>query len=183
MSLGLKIFTLVHVLISLAGIFSGFVVLFGLLTAKRFKQWTAFFLAATVLTSVTGFLFPVHQFMPSHAVGILSLMVLALAIYARYPRHLSGRWRVVYVISAMGAQYLNVFVAVVQAFEKIPALHAIAPTLGDPAFKVTQLVVLVLFAVITIAAVIRFRAEIVREISPLSPNRLIKPQSEKEAMK
>src|SRR5204863_6153430 len=111
----LKIYTLIHVLISLGGIFSGFVVLFGLLGGKRLDAWTAFFLATTVATSVTGFFFPVQHFMPSHAVGILSLLVLAVAIYARYSRHLSGPWRKIYVVTAMLAFYLNVFVGIVQS--------------------------------------------------------------------
>src|SRR6267378_3688745 len=113
--------TLVHVVISLAGIFSGLVVLFGLLSGKRLDGWTAFFLATTVATSVTGFFFPVHHFMPSHAVGIISLLVLAVAIYARYGRQLSGPWRKIYVVGAVLALYLNVFVGVVQAFLKVPA--------------------------------------------------------------
>src|SRR3989449_2048855 len=103
-------FTLVHVLISLVGIASGLVVVFGLLSGKRLDGWTALFLATTVATSVTGFFFPVHQFMPSHAVGIISLLMLAFAIYGRYGRRLAGPWRSVYVVTAMVALYLNVFV-------------------------------------------------------------------------
>src|SRR5882672_7722830 len=98
---GLQIFTGIHVAISLAAIFSGFVVLFGLLTGKRLDGWTALFLATTVATSVTGFFFPVHQFMPSHAVGILSLIVLSAAIYARNARHLAGAWRKIFVVTAV----------------------------------------------------------------------------------
>jgi len=162
----LTILTIFHVVISLIGIFTGFVVLFGLLTSKRLDRWTMLFLTTTVLTSVTGFFFPVRHFMPSHAVGILSLVVLALAIYARYPRRLAHGWRKVYVIGAMVAQYFNVFVAVVQAFQKVPALHDLAPTQTEPAFKITQLLVLALFAVFTIAAVIKFRDEPVGEMSP-----------------
>src|SRR5271169_3668936 len=97
----LSIFTLTHVAISLVGIFSGFVVMFGLLGGKRLDGWTALFLSTTVATSVTGFFFPVHHFMPSHAVGIISLAVLALAIYARHARSLAGAWRKVYVICAL----------------------------------------------------------------------------------
>src|SRR2546423_4818633 len=122
----LTILTLVHVAISLAGILSGFVVLFGLLTDRSFDGWTAFFLGTTVATSVTGFFFPVHHFMPAHAVGILSLLVLGVAIYARYSRHLTGPWRKVYVVAAFSALYLNVFVGIVQAFLKIAPLKAIA---------------------------------------------------------
>jgi hypothetical protein len=141
------------------GIFSGFLVLFGLLAGKRLDGWTSTFLATTVATSVTGFLFPFHRFMPSHAVGILSLMVLALAIYARYARHLAGAWRKTYVICATIALYLNVFVAIVQAFQKIPALKELAPTQSEPPFKLTQLVVLSIFALLTVVAAIRFRNE------------------------
>lgn len=153
----LKIYTLAHVLISLLGILSGFVVLFGLLTAKRLNGWTAFFLTTTVLTSVTGFLFPFHHIMPSHIAGIISLVVLAMTIYARYVRHLNGAWCKVYVVGAMMALYLNVFVAIVQAFLKIPALNAMAPTQTEPPFKLTQLMVLIAFVVLAVIAVIRFQ--------------------------
>lgn len=153
--------TLVHVAISLIGIFSGLVVAFGLLTAKRLDGWTAVFLVSTVLTSVTGFFFPFHKFLPSHGVGILSLVVLALAIAARYVFHLAGGWRRTYVITAMIALYLNVFVLVVQLFEKIPALKELAPTQSEPPFKFTQLAVLTLFVLLTILAAIKFRTEAV----------------------
>jgi len=120
--------TAFHVLISLAGIASGFVVIFGLLGGKRLNRWTVFFLATTVLTSATGYLFPVHKLMPSHIVGALSLLALALAIYARYRQGMNARWRSVYVAAAILAQYFNVFVLVVQSFLKIPSLKALAPT-------------------------------------------------------
>jgi hypothetical protein len=155
----LKIYTLIHVIISLVGIFSGFVVLFGLLAGKRLDSWTTLFLTTTVATSVTGFFFPVHKFLPSHAVGILSLVVLAVAIYARHTRRLAGVWGRVFVITALVALYLNVFVGIVQAFLKIPALKAMAPTQTEPPFKLTQLVVLTLFAVLTIVAASRFHGE------------------------
>lgn len=154
-----NILTLAHVVISLVGIFSGFVVLFGLLTDKRLDGWTALFLVTTVLTSVTGFFFPVHHFMPSHAVGIISLLALALAIYARYKRDLTGAWRKTYVITAVAALYFNVFVAVVQSFLKIPALKELAPTQTESPFKLTQLVVLILFLFLGVLAVLRFRSE------------------------
>jgi len=155
----LTIYTLVHVVISLVGIFSGLVVLLGMLGGKPLDGWTKLFLGTTVATSVTGFFFPVHHFMPAHALGILSLIVLAIAIYARCNRAMAGGWRKTYVIFAMIALYLNVFVAIVQAFEKVPALKAIAPTQTEPPFKLTQLVVLALFIVLTIVAAIRFRPE------------------------
>jgi hypothetical protein len=157
MGVGLTIFTLVHVAISLLGIASGFVVIGGMLSAKRFDGWTKFFLTTTVLTSATGFGFPVDRFMPSHAVGILSLLVLSVAIYARYARHMVGAWRWIYVVGAVVAQYLNFFVLIVQSFQKIPPLHALAPTQSEPQFAITQLVFLVMFLVLGILAVIRFR--------------------------
>jgi hypothetical protein len=152
-------FTLIHVVISLVGILSGFVVLFGLLTAKRLDGWTALFLATTVATSATGFFFPFHGVTPAIVTGIISLVVLAVAIFARYARHLAGKWRKTYVISAVLALYLNVFVLIVQSFLKIPALKEIAPTQNDPPFKLTQLVVLVAFIALGIFAAIRFRIE------------------------
>ncbi len=153
----LTAFTLLHVIISLAGIFSGFIVLSGLLSGKRLDGWTSFFLGTTVMTSVTGFLFPVHRVLPSHIVGAISLAVLAVAIYARYSRHLAGAWRKIYVFTAVMALYLNVFVAIVQSFLKIPALKELAPTQTEPPFKITQLLVLAIFIVLAIAAAIRFR--------------------------
>src|SRR6266404_3658505 len=117
----LEIYTIVHVLISWVGIFSGFVVLIGLLSGNRLDGWTKLFLITTVATSVTGFGFPFHHLLPSHKVGIISLVVLAVAIFARYRRHIAGVWRWIYVVTAMIALYLNVFVGVVQAFEKVPA--------------------------------------------------------------
>lgn len=146
-----------HVIISLVGIGSGFLVVTGLLTSKRFDGWTTIFLATTVATSVTGFLFPVDRFMPSHGVGIVSLLVLPVAIYARYRRQLAGHWRLVFVITSTVALYLNVFVLIVQLFLKVPALKAIAPTQSEPPFAVTQFVVLLIFASMGIAAAIRFR--------------------------
>ncbi len=162
MILGMTAFTFVHVLLSLIGILSGFAVVFGLLRANRLDGWTALFLASTVLTSVTGFLFPFHKFLPSHGVGIVSLIVLAIAIFARYGRHFAGAWRRTYVISAVTALYLNVFVLVAQLFMKVAALKELAPTQSEPPFKVTQLVVLTIFIVLGTFAAIRFRNEQVR---------------------
>jgi len=155
----LPIYTIIHTLISLVGIFTGLVVLFGMLAGKRLDGWTKWFLITTVLTSVTGFFFPFHGFTPAIGLGIISLLVLAVATYARYPRQLAGHWRWIYVVTAVVALYFNVFVGVVQSFEKIPALHALAPTQTEPPFKLTQLVVLALFAVLTIIAAIRFLPE------------------------
>jgi hypothetical protein len=153
----LSTFTLLHVVISLIGIGSGFVVLYGLFVAKRLDGITAIFLLSTVLTSVTGFLFPFEHLLPSHNVGIISLVLLAIAILARYAFHLSGAWRSTYVVSAVMSLYLNCFVLVAQAFLKAPALHALAPTGKEPPFLVTQLIVLAIFIVLTILAVKRFK--------------------------
>jgi hypothetical protein len=156
-------YTIVHVVLSLIGIVSGFVVLFGLLTGKRMNGWTALFLITTVATSVTGFGFPFHRLSPPHIVGIISLVVLAIAIVARYALHLAGAWRWIYVIACVIALYLNVFVGIVQAFQRVPALNAIAPHQSEPPFAVTQLVVLALFVVLAIMATRRFH------IDPLRP--------------
>lgn len=158
----LHAYTIIHVLISLIGVLCGLVVLFGLLASKRLDCWTKWFLITTVLTSVTGFFFPFHGFTPAIALGIMSLVVLALAIYARYSRHLAGHWRWIYVVSAVVALYFNVFVAIVQAFEKIPSLKAIAPMQTEPPFKLTQLLVLALFVLFGIIAAMRFRPEPIR---------------------
>jgi hypothetical protein len=163
----LQIYTLIHVIISLIGLVTGIVVLFGMLAGKRLDCWTKWFLATLVLTSVTGFFFPVHEFKPSHAVGIISLVLLAAAIYARYFRGMVGAWRKIYVISAVMALYLDAFVAVVQAFLKIPALKEMAPTQTEPPFKITQLVVLAVFVLLGIVAAIRFRDEAGRAVRPL----------------
>src|SRR5258708_1054025 len=166
MSSGLAFFTLFHVAISLIAIVAGFVVAFGMLTGRRLDGWTALFLITTAATSVTGFFFPVHHFMPSHAVGIISLLVLPIAIYARYGRHLAGAWRWIYVISSLFALYLNVFVLIVQSFLKVPALKALAPTQTETPFKLTHLVVLVGFVVLGFLGVIRSRTGFSRLATP-----------------
>jgi hypothetical protein len=157
-------FTLLHVLISLAGIATGFIVLYGLLAGKRLDGWTAIFLVTTVLTSLTGFLFPFKHLLPSHIVGAISLLVLALAIFGRYVRHLAGAWRSIYVVGSVLALYLNVFVAIVQAFLKVPALKAMAPKQTEPPFVVAQVVAMALFAVLGIVAVRKFHAEPVHSV-------------------
>lgn len=149
-------YTLLHVLISLIGIGSGVAVVVGFFRAKPVNVITAAFLTSTVLTSVTGFGFPFQHLLPSHIVGLLSLAILAIAIPARYVFGMAGAWRWIYVVGAMLALYFNVFVLVVQSFEKVPALKALAPTQKEPPFAVTQLVVLVGFVVLTIFAVRRF---------------------------
>ena len=162
MFLNLSPFTKLHVVVSLMGIVSGLVVMFGLLAGQKLNRWTALFLISTVATSVTGFFFPFHGVTPAIIVGIISLVLLAVAIVARYGRHLAGAWRWIYVVTAMISLYLNVFVLVVQLFQKVPALKAMAPTQSEPPFAVTQLVVLGLFVLLTIIAAIKFRGEQLR---------------------
>jgi hypothetical protein len=169
MILGMTPLTFVHVLLSLIGIFSGFVVLSGLLSANRHDRSTAVFLITTVLTSVTGFLFPFHRLLPSHVLGILSLIALALAIPALYMCRLAGAWRATYVITAMISLYFNVFVLIAQLFMKVPALKALAPTQSEPPFLVTQVAVMVLFVVLTIFAVRNFRAQPPTELPKPAP--------------
>jgi hypothetical protein len=149
---------LIHVLLSLVGILSGLVVFLGMLASKQYEAWTRLFLATTLATSVTGFLFPFHGVGPAHVIGIVSLTVLSVAIYARYGRRLAGVWGRIWVVSAVTSLYLNVFVLVVQSFLKIPVLQAIAPTQGEPPFKITQLVVLVLFISLGALATARYRS-------------------------
>jgi hypothetical protein len=158
----LSAFTLFHVVLSLVGIGSGIVVLYGLLNSKQFDGWTTVFLTTTVATSVTGFLFPFDHFRPSHGVGIVSLVFLAIAIPARYVFHLAGAWGRVYAVTAVIALYLNVFVLIAQLFQKVPLLKAMAPTQSEPPFLVAQLAVLVLFIVLAIRAAARFRSERLR---------------------
>jgi hypothetical protein len=155
LGMSLQTFTLIHVLISLAGIASGIVVLYGFLTGKQLDRWTAVFLGTTALTSLTGFLFPFAGVTPAIKLGIISLVVLAVTIVTRYPLHLS--WPKTYVITACAALYFNVFVLVVQSFEKVPQLKALAPTQKEPPFAIAQILVLALFIFLTTLAVKRFR--------------------------
>jgi hypothetical protein len=162
-------FTQFHVALSLVGILSGLVVMVGLLTAQRLDRWTALFLVSTLATSVTGFLFPFHGFTPAIGVGIFSLVVLGAAVFARYSRHLRGAARWVYVITAMIALYLNVFVLIVQLFQKVPSLKSMAPTQTEPPFLVAQLLTLILFVVLTIVAAIKFRLTPIQAAFPVRP--------------
>ena len=155
----LHIYTIIHTLISLLAIFTGFVVLFGLLSGKRLDDWTKWFLITAVATTVTGFFFPFHCVTPAIKLGIISSVVLVVTIYARYAKHLAGAWRWIYAVGAVLALYFNVFVGIVQSFEKIPALNAMAPTQTEQPFKLTQLSVLGLFIVLGFVAAIRFRSE------------------------
>jgi hypothetical protein len=143
--MSLATFTQLHVAISLVGIVTGFAVVYGMYASKRYPRCTAIFLATTVLTSVTGYFFPFEKVLPSHIVGGISLVILAVALLAVYAYRLAGPWRAAYVASAVAALYLNTFVLVVQAFLKVSFLHAIAPTQQDPAFIIAQAVLLVVF--------------------------------------
>ena len=155
----LQIYTIIHTLISLIAIFTGLIVLFGMIGGKRLDGWTKWFLVTAVATTITGFFFPFHGFTPAIGLGIISLPFLALTIFARYPKYLAGAWRWIYVIGAVICLYFNLFVLVVQAFEKITALHALAPTQSEPPFKLAQLVVLLVSALLAIVAAIRFHPE------------------------
>jgi len=159
MSTGLAVFTLFHVALSVVGIVAGFVVVFELISAKQSKTWTGTFLVTTASASVTGFLFPFHKLLPSHVLGIISLVVLALAIPALYTFHLAGAWRRVYVIGSVTALYLNVFVLIAQFFMKIPALKGLAPTQSEPPFLGTQIVVMLIFIVLGVLATKRFHGQ------------------------
>ena len=155
----LQIYTIIHTLVSLVAILTGLVVVLGMLRGKRLDGWTKWFLITAVATTITGFFFPFHGFIPAIGLGIMSLPFLALTIFARYPKHLAGPWRWIYVIGAVICLYFNLFVLVVQAFEKIPPLHAMAPTQSEPPFKLTQLIVLLITALLGIVAAIRFHPE------------------------
>src|SRR3954454_10575149 len=162
LGLSLSTFVLVHVMISLVGIAAGFVIIFGMLGSSRMSGWTAIFLLFTILTSATGFLIPPlvsDKLLPSHIIGALSLVVLAVACLALYGQKLSGSWRWVFVVTALLAQYLNVFVLVIQSFLKIPPLHALAPGVppSEPPFAIVQGVVLVCFVICIVGAIRRFR--------------------------
>jgi hypothetical protein len=131
-----------HVLLSFAGIAAGFIVLYGLLTSQRMSAMTAIFLATTLLTNLTGFVFPFNGFTPAIGVGIIGTLVMAVCLWARYARDMAGRWRGIYVATAVLSLYLNLFVLVVQLFLKVPSLHALAPNGNEPPFAITQGVLL-----------------------------------------
>lgn len=159
LGLSLPTFTALHVLISLIGIVSGIIVMVGLLRSTLSRGWTWLFLLTTILTSVTGFFFPVEKILPSHIVGIISLVLLAAACFALYVQRLAGAWRWIYVVTAMASLYLNVFVFVIQAFLKVGPLHALAPSVppSEPPFAIVQGIVLLLFVVATIIGALKFR--------------------------
>jgi hypothetical protein len=155
--LSLSTFTTIHVIISLIAIVVGFIAVFGMLTGKRMAGWTAIFLITTILTSVTGFGFPFDHVLPSHIVGAMSLVFLAVAVFALYVKHLAGAWRWIYVVSAIVALWFNVFVLIAQSFQKISTLKALAPTQSEPPFLIAQGAALLLFVVLAILAVRKFR--------------------------
>ena len=161
MVLGMSLanFTMVHVIISLIGIVSGIIVMFGMLGSNKMPGLTAIFLLFTILTSATGFLFPFEKLLPSHTVGILSLVLLVIACIALYAMRLSGAWRWIYAVTALLSLYFNVFVLVIQSFLKVPALAAVAPgnPPSGPVFGVVQGIVLVFFILMIIGAIRRFR--------------------------
>jgi hypothetical protein len=164
MTLGLALFTLFtlfHVAVSLVGIAAGFVVAYRFLTNQRLDRWNALFLTTTIATSASGFGFPYTRFLPSHALGLVSLAVLAVPLYAWYWRNIAQAWRPTYVVTAILAQYFNVFVLVAQSFAKLPVLKALAPTQTETPFVLTQLLVLATFVVLGALAVLRFRGNAV----------------------
>jgi hypothetical protein len=161
LGMGLSTFVLVHVIISLIGIAVGFIVMFGMLGSSRMPGWTASFLLLTILTSATGFLIPpllFEKLLPSHMIGVLSLLLLAIACYALYGQKLSGSWRWIFVVTALLAQYFNVFVLVIQSFLKVGPLHALAPSVppSEPPFAIAEGIVLVFFIIVIIGAIRRF---------------------------
>jgi hypothetical protein len=156
LGMSLSTFTTIHVIISLIGIAAGLMVLFGMFGSHRLGGLTALFLLTTILTSVTGFFFPSAIVLPSHVVGVISLVVLAVAVLALYVNHVHGAWRWIYVVCAVIALYFNVFVGVVQAFQKLPFLHQLAPNQSDPPFAIAQLIVLLIFVVLGFLAVKKF---------------------------
>ena len=149
-------FLQIHVVLSLIGIASGLIMVYDLLNGRRSDGWTALFLATTILTGVTGFPLPPFGFDPARTVGVILLVLLAVAVAARYALGLAGAWRWIYIVSAVMALYLNVFVGVIQAFQKLPFLQPLAPTQSEPPFLVAQTVVLAIFVLLGALAVTRF---------------------------
>lgn len=173
MIFGMTPLLFIHVAISLLGIASGFVVLFGLINNKRLDGWTWFFLTMTIFTSVSGVVLPAANFTPAHAFAILSLIVLAVALYARYSQKMKGIWRVVYIGTAMFAQYLNVFVLVLQFFQKILTPNDLAPK-GIEA--TTQLLTLIAFTALSVLAVKRFHTDTSNPVEPASERSQVPPE-------
>jgi hypothetical protein len=152
-------FTLLHVAISLIAIGSGLIVAGGMLASRRLPAMTALFLLTTVLTNLGGFLFPIHGFTPGLGVGIVSCVILVVALVAYYGKGLTGAWRWIYVVTAIAALWLNVFVLVAQSFAKVAALAPLGPNPPDPGFQITQAAVLAIFGLTGVAALVTFRPE------------------------
>jgi hypothetical protein len=157
LGMSLATFTILHVAISLIGIASGLIVLYGLLKGNLLSPWNGIFLLFTILTSVTGFFFPNTKVTPGIILGVLSLIALAIALFALYAFHLKGGWRTTYVVTALIALYFNCFVLIAQSFEHVPALHALAPTGAEAPFKIAQLLLLIITVVLITAAARKFR--------------------------
>lgn len=145
-------FTLFHVLLSLVGILAGLVVGGDLMAGRRFDRWTAIYLGTTVLTNATGFVLPFRVLMPSHILGGISLIVLPVAMAALYWKHLAGRWRGVFIVTAVVGLYFNALVFVAQLFAKVPAMILLAPTQKEPAFGISQVIVVACFIALGRAA-------------------------------
>jgi hypothetical protein len=158
MPFNLATFTLLHTVLSVVGILAGLVVVGGLMAGVQYKGWIATYLVTTILTNATGFGFPFVILMPSHILGAISLIILPVAVVALYSKHLAGGWRTTFVVITVMALYFNVFVLMVQLFRKVPAMISLAPTQKEPAFVVTQLLVLAIFIVLGKAALRGFRA-------------------------
>jgi hypothetical protein len=156
---GLTAFTLFHVALSLSGLGAGVVVLFGFIRGRRLDGWTVLFLTTTIATSVTGFGFPFVRVLPAHVVGVISLVVLGVALFARYSRQLAGPWRLLFVLSSVTALYLNAFVAIAQLFRRVPFLHALAPTESEPPLMIAEVALLFVVAALGLRAVKGFGAE------------------------
>lgn len=146
-----------HTLVSVLALLAGLVVAGGMLGAGTLPGWTAFFLATTLLTDVTGFLLPADRILPSHVTGVVSMVAVVAAAVALYGGKLRGRWRATYVAGAMVAAWLNAFVLLAQLFVKVPAMREIAPTQSAPAFALSQLLILALFVALGTRAMRRFR--------------------------
>jgi hypothetical protein len=159
LGMSLSTFTTLHVITSLIAIVAGFIAVFGMLQSRRMAGWTAIFLWTTVLTSVTGFFFPFTGVTPGIIVGIISMVLLAIALFALYAKHLDVAWRWVYVVTAIVALWFNVFVGIVQSFQKVSFLQALAPTQSEPPFQIAQGAALVLFVVLAIMAVRKFHPQ------------------------
>ncbi len=157
--LSIENFTILHTAISLIAIASGLIVLAGMLRARRLPDWTAVFLVTTILTSVTGFMFPINGLTPAIVFGLISIVILVIALAALYLKHLSGAWRWIYVTTALVALYLNVFVLIVQSFQKLPALQKLAPTQSEPPFLIAQAVALIAFLILGAMAARKFRPD------------------------